>query len=246
MVQIAAKIAEKWHLPLITDRVSALEAQLWLLQGQTQKAANWAATIAIRTDNDIVDKDLPTYATLARLRIVQDRPNEALLLLDELLDTAEHGGPIRNIIEILGLKALAYQTIGRRAEAVAALERALALAEPAGFCRVFLDEGQPMEALLRQARLNGRFPDFIDILLAAFPGSEAKQNGGDLLPEPLSERELEVLHLMAVGATNKDIATWLFIAVSTVKKHIGNILVKLDTTNRVEATARARDLGLLP
>jgi LuxR family maltose regulon positive regulatory protein len=72
------------------------------------------------------------------------------------------------------------------------------------------------------------------------------QLGGELLPEPLTERELEVLQLVAAGASNKDIAGQLFIAVTTVKKHVGNILVKLDTTNRVEAIARARDLGLLP
>lgn len=103
-----------------------------------------------------------------------------------------------------------------------------------------------MAALLRQARLQEIFPNYVDKLLSAFPAGEPRPGVANLLPEPLSERELEVLRLVATGATNKDIAEQLFITVATVKKHVSNMLVKLDTPNRTQAVARARELGLLP
>jgi LuxR family maltose regulon positive regulatory protein len=149
------------------------------------------------------------------------------------------------VIELLLLQALLCQAQGNHTGALTILERALRLAEPEGYVRLFVDEGEPMAALLRHARQRGLFLNYVDNLLAAFPTDESKQRPADLLPEPLSERELEVLRLVATGVSNQEIADQLFIALSTVKKHVGNILVKLDTPNRVQAIARARDLGLL-
>jgi LuxR family maltose regulon positive regulatory protein len=185
------------------------------------------------------------YLTLARVSIAQDQVEAVLDLLHRLQQAAESDQRTGSLIEILVLCALARWAQGDPTGALADLERALTLAEPENYCRVFLDEGKAMAELLRQAR-RGLLPDYVDKLLAAFPTDESRQWAPDLLPEPLSERELEVLQLVATGASNQDIAGQLFIALSTVKKHVGNILVKLDTPNRVQAIARARELGLLP
>jgi LuxR family maltose regulon positive regulatory protein len=144
------------------------------------------------------------------------------------------------------LQSLVSAVQGRSDEAFTRLERALGLAESEGFVRIFVDEGKPMAALLRQGRRQTLYPAYVDALLAAFPAGEAPETRPELLPEPLSERELEVLGLMAGGLTNKAIGDQLFIALTTVKKHIGHILVKLDAANRGQAVARARELGLLP
>ena len=132
------------------------------------------------------------------------------------------------------------------------LHRALALAEPRGFIRIFVDEGPPMARLLYEALSRGIAPDYVRQLLAAFPDAEPEQRDSsdtqipesDLI-EPLSERELEVLALLADGLTNREIASRLFLALNTVKAHTGNIYGKLDVHNRTQAVARARTLGLL-
>lgn len=246
LIQHAAHIVNKWHLPPITRRISAVQAQLWFRRGQWQQASNWAQANSMSINDDLVETSLTEYCTLARLQIVRAKQDEALLLLDRLLVTAQHSGQFRTVIEILGLQALAWRAHDNIAEALASLKRALNLAQPEGFCRVFLDEGRPMAELLQQARQRGLFPNYVDKLLAAFAAAESTPGAADLLPEPLSQRELDVLHLVATGASNQDIADQLFIALSTAKKHVSNILVKLDTPNRVQAVARARELGLLP
>ena len=131
------------------------------------------------------------------------------------------------------------------------LERALALAEPGGFIRVFVDEGQPMAHLLYEALSRDIEPDYLQQLLAAFPFAEEEQTErqksqapGSILIEPLSEREIEVLHLIAEGLTNPEIATRLFLSTHTVKVHTRNIYGKLGAHNRTEAVARARSLGI--
>ncbi|MBN1886554.1 MAG: hypothetical protein JW850_01135 [Thermoflexales bacterium] len=130
-----------------------------------------------------------------------------------------------------------------------ALERALALAEPQGYVRTFVDEGPSMARLLYQAAGRGA-PEYTGRLLAAFgqpsgeqPGLAAKQRG---LVEPLSERELDVLRLIAEGLSNRDIAARLVISLSTVKGHTSQIYGKLAVHNRTQALAKARGLGILP
>ncbi|MDQ4045720.1 MAG: LuxR C-terminal-related transcriptional regulator, partial [Chloroflexota bacterium] len=149
-------------------------------------------------------------------------------------------------IEALALGALAH---GRRGDPVAAmpeLEHALRLAEPEGYVRLFVDLGLPMARLLQEARSRGVMPDYVATLLAAFDASViAHLPAGSALPEPLSEREREVLRHIAAGLTNREIADALFISAETVKKHTGNIYGKLGVRGRTEAVARARELDLL-
>jgi LuxR family maltose regulon positive regulatory protein len=170
-----------------------------------------------------------------------------------LLKAAEAGGRTSKMIEILILQALSLQAQGDIDQAITTLEKALTLAEPEGFIRVFVDEGLPMAQLLYEAVARGIAPDYVRRLLAAFPLAEPEQTGpsktqapGSELIEPLSERELEVLQLIAEGLTNPEIAARLYLALNTVKAHTRNIYGKLGVNNRTQAVARARALGVLP
>jgi LuxR family maltose regulon positive regulatory protein len=162
------------------------------------------------------------------------------------------------VIRTLILQALAWQAQGDTLQALRPLERALVLAAPEGYIRIFVDEGDPMAALLRQVHARDITPDYVTALLAAFGRwSERSEQGfvphplaGERRPqthldEPLTERELEVLRLLAEGYATEPIAAELVVAVGTVKRHIANILGKLEVHNRLQAVARARELGLL-
>ena len=129
------------------------------------------------------------------------------------------------------------------AQAMIALEHALTLAEPGGYVRIFLDEGEPMARLLYRAVERGIAPEYAGQLLAAFPALEAKPHTE--MVEPLSERELDVLRLIAEGLSNQEIARRLHLSLSTVKWHTGNIYGKLGVKNRTQAVAKARSLGIL-
>jgi len=140
---------------------------------------------------------------------------------------------------------MARQARGERAAALVLLERALHRAEPEGYLRLFADLGLPMGRLLQMARARGMRLEYVDRLLAAFGQPGLTQPGAAALPEPLTERELEVLRLLAAGLTNREIAARLVVSAETVKKHCGNIYSKLGARNRTEAVARARALDLL-
>ena len=149
------------------------------------------------------------------------------------------------------LQALALQARGEQDQAVQVLCDALALAEPDGFIRTFVDEGLPMVRLLSEAAAHGRMPDYIGKLLALLEAKEQKSlaashpSPAQSLIEPLSRRELEVLHLIAQGLSNQEISERLFLALDTVKGHNQKIFGKLQVQRRTEAVARARALGLL-
>ena len=176
--------------------------------------------------------------------------DDAVRLLERLLHAAEEGGRIGSVIEILALQALAHQAQGNTSSALAPLERALSLAEPEGYVRVFVDEGPPMIRLLQEVASRGIASDSARRLLAAFPSarpgdahpSEARCEG----KEPLSKREIEVLQHMAAGLTNREIAARLYLSLYTVKAHARSIYDKLDAHSRTQAAVRARELGILP
>ena len=166
--------------------------------------------------------------------------------MDRLLKAAEEGGRMGSAIEILVLKALAYEAQGNIADALSPLERALTVGEPEGYTRIFIDEGNSIAQLLSEADAQGIKPDYTRKLLASFDA----ENKPDLpssqpLIEPLSERELEILQLIAQGLSNREISERLFLAMPTVKGHNRNIFGKLQVKRRTEAVARARELGLL-
>jgi LuxR family maltose regulon positive regulatory protein len=170
---------------------------------------------------------------------------EAIGLLKRLLQAAEDGGRVGNVIEILVLQALAYQAQGDTSAALAPLERALTLAEPEGYVRMFSGEGAPMAALLEKAAKQSIAPNYVAQLLSA-PGK-----AGDKTPveqgllDPLSERELDVLRLLATDLNGPEIARELTVSLNTVRTHIKNIYTKLGVNNRQGALLRADELGLL-
>jgi LuxR family maltose regulon positive regulatory protein len=201
----------------------------------------------------------PAYLTLVRVQLATGRTDEALQLLQRLQQAAESGGRRGSVIELWMLQALALQVQGNLAQAMLTLTRALSLAEPQGYMRLFLDEGPAMAALLAallQAHQKGQLAasppvsaHYLHRLLAAFGPPAVDRPPAERprvpLADPLSEREVQVLRLLALGASNAEIAERLVVATSTVKYHVKNILAKLAVANRTQAAARARELGLL-
>jgi LuxR family maltose regulon positive regulatory protein len=150
-----------------------------------------------------------------------------------------------------GAQTVALQAHGEQDKAVHLLVDALALASPGGFIRLFVDEGPPMAHLLPEAEAMGMMPDYIGKLLVVCKAEEQKREDTSSRPpaqpliEPLSQRELEVLHLMAAGLSNQEMSERLFLALDTVKGHNRKIFGKLQVQRRTEAVARARELGLV-
>ncbi len=171
-------------------------------------------------------------------------------LLDRLLKDAEAKARLNSVLHILVLRTLALEAQGDRTSALSTLERALVLAEPEGYIRLFVDEGAPMLALLRQAHARSRVPGYVATLLSAFGEPHASNlplppaRPGALV-EPLTEREHEVLRLLLEGASNREIARRLVLSVNTVKRHVYNLCAKLGVQSRAQAIARVRSLHLL-
>jgi LuxR family maltose regulon positive regulatory protein len=223
------------------DEMAAYCALFDLTLGDLKASARWAETIRPTLHDRLDTLREFQWLTLVRVLIAQRRLDEAAPLLAYLLHTAESEGRTGRAIEILALQALALQAQGRQAEALAALKRALSLAEPEGFVRTFVDEGPAMATLLRQALSRKVAPGYVGRLLVACEGPAGQRR----LVEPLSKRELEVLHLIAAGMRNQEIAEQLVISVATVKRHLTNIYGKLGVSHRTQAVARAQELDLL-
>jgi LuxR family transcriptional regulator, maltose regulon positive regulatory protein len=186
----------------------------------------------------------------ARVHIARGEAAATLTVLEQFRQRVEERGWKDEQLRALILQALAYDVQGEKERALQALQEALLLAEPEGFIRSFVDEGAAMAKLLSEAAVKGILPDYVSTLQAAFdvepPDRKAKPSPS-LLPliEPLSQRELEVLQLIAEGLSNDEIGKRLFLALDTVKGHNRRIYDKLQVQRRTEAVARARELGLL-
>ncbi len=242
------------HIPDFRP-VSAIRVRVWLKQGKLAEARRWVQKRGLTTADDISFLTEFEYITLARVLIAhyqqeQDEQtlNQAIVLLNRLLHAAEEGERQGSVIEILILQAVAQAEQVDTAAALAALNRALTLAEPESYVRIFVDEGTPMAQLLSEAATRGIAPDYASRLLAAFsdlaPPTTPPNPPSDLL-EPLSERELEVLHLIAQGQKNQEIADALLISLNTVRYHTKNLYGKLSVSKRTQAVAKAQELGLL-
>jgi len=242
--------------------VPSQQARLLLAQGDIAATARWTQQRGLRPDDEPGYPQEREYLVLARVLLAQDRPGQALTLLDRLLAQASTGGRIGSVIEIRALQALAHQASRDEPAAMAALVEALTLSCPQGHVRVFADEGPPMGALLgrlvaahraKQAPARPLPPSCLARLMQAFDGklnaaAALRPELGTVpgLIEPLTGRELEVLRLIAAGRSNQRIAHDLVVALDTVKKHVTHVLGKLGAANRTEAVARARQLGLIP
>jgi LuxR family maltose regulon positive regulatory protein len=252
-VQKARHLAAKSTVSDIDDALVAVsQARLWIAQGKVELALAWveeggldAAGSSASPVHELREAEL---ITLARVYIALKQPDQALPVLEPLLQSAQKRAQVKRVIEILILRALALSQASAPDLAMDALEQALALAEPQGYVRTFVDEGLPMARLLYEAAERGVVPEYTGRLLAACgqigddQPSLARPRG---LVEPLSEREREVLRLIAEGLSNREIAARLVISLSTVKGHTHQIYGKLAVHNRAQAIAKARGLGLL-
>ena len=183
---------------------------------------------------------------LLRLRLAQGDHAAALALADRLLQPAKVANRTGDVIERLVLQALIFQAQKEMDCALTSLKRALTLAQREGYVRVFLDEGEPMAKLLYQAKARQMGAGYATELLSAIGAATGnEQPAAQLLIEPLSPRELEVLALIEIGHSNQAIAARLVISLSTVKRHISNIYAKLGADSRTQAVARAKELHLL-
>jgi LuxR family maltose regulon positive regulatory protein len=241
--------------------VPALKARGWVVQGRLVEALGWAREQGLSTADDLGYLREFEHITLARILLAQyesDRTDsalhEALGLLERLRKAAEDGGRIGSVIEILALQALAHQLQDDIPAALTVLERALALAEPEGYIRMFVDEGLPMAGLLREAAARKIMPDYTGRLLSAFASDQPGMEGGVprvaspaslSLVEPLSQRELDVLRLFRTELSGPEIARELVIGLSTVRTHTKSIYSKLGVNSRRAAVRRAEELGLI-
>ena len=254
--------------------VAAMRARLYAGRGRLKDALDWVR------EQKLTAADDPNYLrefehiTLARILLARYRRgrepailSEASSLLDRLVEAAEAGGRARSAIEIRILQALSQQEQGNAQAALRPLEQALTLAEAQGFVRMFVDEGAPMERLLREATLRNHYPDYTRRLLAVFAadhqqGSKDEANrpaastssarntresqpATPALVEPLSQRELEVLRLFRTELSGPDIARELMVALSTVRTHTKSIYGKLNVNSRRAAVRRALELKLI-
>ena len=242
----AHRVRQALRVELETKRVA-----LWLAVGDLEMARHWAACCQGGSEREQI--------ALVRVRLAEGRASGAQRLLERQRRIAEAGGRNGRLIEILGLSALALDALDRPQEAGTALSQAISLARPEGCVRVFLDLGWPMYELLERsvapgwkpgshgAAIQGIAGDYVRNLLDAFrQEAEATPPApAGALVDPLTERELEVLRLLAEGLSNKEMAGRLVVAPSTIKQHLKNIYGKLDVHSRTQAVVRGQELALL-
>lgn len=257
--------------PLPDRPIGALKARTWIRQGRLAEALSWVREQNLSPEDDLSYLHEFEHLTLARVLIARYKTDRseadlhtALGLLERLLQAAEEGERMGSVIEALVLLSLAHQAQGNQPRALAALERAQALAEPEGYVRTFVDEGEGMRLLLEKLSHNRDHPlnDYTGGLLAAFTHQGAAPISGIFLPksdrvepkvrpakgmlvEPLSERELEVLRLLRSELSGPEIAEQLIVSLNTLRTHTKNIFNKLGVNNRRAAVRRAEELDLL-
>jgi LuxR family maltose regulon positive regulatory protein len=236
--------------------VEAWQARLWVAQGNLDAAVRWAEEQALAVDGGSKAAGVARQSAsllarairdtgLAWVYLAQRRPDSVLKVLEPLRRETEAAGWIWFLIHILVLESLAFHVKRDVDQALVSLERALSLAEPGGFVRVFVDEGEPIVRLLRRAVSRGIAVEYAHKVLAALVEERMRTTAEPPGAKPLSQRELEVLRLIVIGLSNGEIAEELVIAISTVKTHVNNIYRKLHVSDRKQAIARTRDLKLL-
>jgi LuxR family maltose regulon positive regulatory protein len=233
--------------------IAALRARIWITQGRLREARGWMRSEGLAAEDPPGYLRTFEHVTVARLLLAEsrrDRARDSLVaasaLLDRLLEAALSGGRNGAAIEILQLQALASQMQGGDVEAaLVPLRRALALAEPEGYVRLFLDEGEPIAMLLESLRDRLGSPPYVEELLTAFGRGAKRSRLGQDLVEPLSGRELEVLRLLASDLDGPGIARELVVSLSTIRSHTKAIYAKLGVTNRRAAVGRGEELNLL-
>jgi LuxR family transcriptional regulator, maltose regulon positive regulatory protein len=245
--------------------VPALRARILAAHGDVSAALEWARQHGVSVGDDVSYRREYEHVTLARVLLAQHAAEgsqqvlrDVVVLLERVLDAAEDGGRHATVIEVLAVLALAHHAVADDTEAHAALDRALSLAGPEGYVRIFVGEGEPMTALLNDLDRHRPRSAYLRHLLDAASGphresTDAPATGGsapsraarDGLIEPLSERELDVMRLLASDLDGPSIARELVVSLNTVRTHTKNIYAKLGVNNRRAAVRRAHQLRLL-
>ena len=268
------RVNQSAGIPLFRPLIEGLRAHLWLAQGDLTRALDWAEHTPYRQEVLVYSREI-AYLALVRVYLAKLQYTPALQLLTALLSSAEQVSRVGSMIAILALQVAALQASGATQEALRVLDRLLTLAEPEGYRRVFLDAGEPMRQALQawletspmqKQDVSPALASYAHTVLAACaceqrqivqqeiippvskalpPTSSPSSQVAQQLLEPLTQREQEVLHLLADGASNQDIANQLVVSLATAKKHVASILSKLGAENRTQAIARARSLSLL-
>jgi len=231
-----------------TSFENELKAHLARLQaefGQSNEAGQWVQSVTLDIRERFSVKQYILAFILAHTLNALGREEELLTLLSHIEPIVSAQKCFYWQIEVLVLQAIAWQKKANPGQALPCLEKALFLAEQEGYVRIFLDEGEPMAILLQHAAKKGIHPAYVRRLLSAASSADKRTTLAQPLIEPLSERELEILRLVAEGKSNQQIAAALIIATGTVKKHLNNIFGKLSVQSRTQCVARARELRLL-
>jgi LuxR family maltose regulon positive regulatory protein len=247
--------------PAATLRLGRQRARLDLAAGKADEVMRWVHGIETALASGRPGGALPAaireslQIVMAWAHLAQGAAEAALEIVAPLCAPAESAGRIGRVVEMYLLQALALQAQDRTGDACARLAGSLRLAEPEGYTRRYLEQGAPAADLLTYFSLDPSFPSHLSAyarsLLQAFPGAQPAAAtgpgvaGAAVLVEPLTRREREVLHLIAEGLSNREIAERLVLALNTVKRHTSNIYGKLGVHSRTQAIARARQLGLM-
>jgi ATP/maltotriose-dependent transcriptional regulator MalT len=256
--RLGASMNQPWCIHMHSLFTTIDQVRLWLACGELDRATRWTKEL------DVIEQHITPFArerqevARARILLARDQPTAALQRLEPVLERATAGQRWGHVLEVRLLQALAHQMLHEEPQALAALSEAVRLGEPEGYLRSFVEEGGAMAILLSKLREEkhqvGPTP-YLDRVLMAFPKQNqalakqpkrmTKEALSQSLLEPLSERELQVLQLLAQGLSNQQIAQELVIAVDTVKRHMSHIFTKLGAQNRVQAAKQAQVLGLL-
>jgi LuxR family maltose regulon positive regulatory protein len=223
--------------------LAAVEALVSIREGDLAAADRWARSASLCPTDTPHLWDEFQYFVLARILLAQGRLEEAQQLLATMERSASQGRRGRKLLTVHLLLAAMHQAAGDTQEAIGRIEKAVALAAPEDYVRAFLNEGPAILELLPEVRHLA--PDFVSRVLEAAPAHGPDFPHSQALVEPLSERELEILRLIATGRSNPEIAEALYLSLNTVKWHAKNLYGKLNVSSRIEAVARAQQLKLL-
>ncbi len=239
--------------PWITNTISAYNVFIWLAGGDLNAALQWVKERKLSIDDKLDNLRELEYLALAHILITQKKFDDADGLLQRLIENAEAGDRVFLIIEMRLWRALICKAKQDTAAALGELKFALSLAEPGGLLMIFVSKGKPVAELLEEViavkkrdhdDANAGFSlSYAKKILSVFKAAAPPKIEG--LMDPISERELEVLRLIAAGLSNREIAERLFISLNTVKTHTKNINSKLNVNSRTKAIAQAKELGLL-